>query len=213
MLTEPNNAMLHKITFDTTFHKTSIFAIAASVIFAGAAFFLPESFGDKNSPVEYAQLALLLLCCYYTYTANNRRALFTLFGFVFFFLFLREINYGRTLWFMADPNDPNEFRKWKEIPYGWLAHPLVGIYLAALLLVFICRKMWRDVLELLSNTSLPKWELLCMVLLAISAQLVERLSHCCKLEESLELGFYTCVTTITWRYARGKCTPTAACHD
>lgn len=188
---------------DGQFRATAFISIAVVIICMILAYTLPESMGGKNSVPEYLQLLLLFIGTIMAFRANNHQTLFRFAGFVLIFLLLREINYGRTLPCFADPNDPNKFKKWKEIPYGWLAHVLVGIYLAVLLLYFLCKKLWRDVWELLTQRRIPLWETSVMVVTAVCAQLTERIVHNDFLEEFFELSFYTAFMCLLWRYTRG----------
>ena len=193
---------------DYRVHKTTIAVLLAAVVCFSLSFILPESHGHKNAPPEFAQLGLLVLSAIYAFTANNKRRFFIFAGFVIIFLSLREINYGRTLWFFADESNPTKFPKWKDIPYGWLAHVLVGVYLVILAAVFVWKKLWRDILDILQSSALPIWELAIGVLLAAAAHTVEEVIHDNLMEECLELGFYICLTTLLWRYTRNKCRPT-----
>ncbi len=195
---------------DNNFHKTTLLALLAAVLCLVGAFILPESQGGKNSLPEHFQLLLLVLCSVLSFTAKERRSFFIFAGFVLVLLFLREINFGRTLWFFADPDNPEKFKKWKEIPYGWLHYVVIGLYLAGLVLAFFCRKLYLELVDILRSCRIPTWECAIMVLAAISAQLVERISHFCLLEEACELTFYSCLTLLVWRYTRGKCRPTDA---
>lgn len=164
---------------------------------------LPESYGGKNSLPEFIQLAILVVCCIVAFRATSNRRLFLFAGFVLIFLFLREINYGRTLWFFADPDDPEKFPKWKDIPYGWLAHVFVGIYLTLLVAVFIWKKLYRDTWELLKSIRFPAWECSLLIINALCAQISERVFHNNLIEEFFELTFYTAFTCLLWRFARG----------
>ena len=190
---------------DYRVHKTAITVLLAAAVCLVLSFILPDSYGGKNAPPEFAQLGLLILCSIYAFTANNNRRLFIFAGFVIIFLSLREINYGRTLWFFADENNPDKFPKWKDIPYGWLAHVLVGVYLVILAAVFIVKKLWRDIRDILRSTRLPIWEIALATILAAAAHTAEEVIHDNLLEECLELGFYICLTTLFWRYTRNKC--------
>lgn len=195
---------------DNDFHKTTLLALLAAILCMAGAFILPESQGGKNSLPEHFQLLLLVLCSVLSFTSKERRGFYTFAGFVLVLLFLREINFGRTLWIFADPDNPEKFKKWKEIPYGWLHYVVIGLYLAGLVLSFICRKLYLELVDILRSNRLPTWECAIMVLAAVCAQTVERVSHFCLLEESCELTFYCCLTLLVWRYTRGKCRPTAS---
>lgn len=189
---------------DTRFSITAFIALVAAVLCMVAAFTLPESYGGKNSVPEYLQLVLLALGCLLSFRAPVNKTFYVFVGFLLLFLLLREINYGRTLPCFADPDNPERFKKWKEIPYGWLAHPLVGLYLAAQLAFFICKKLYKTLWELISNTRIPAWETAIVLIAAACAQLTERLVHNDFLEEFFELTFYSALMCLIWRYSRGK---------
>lgn len=188
---------------DSAFCGTAWVSLLAAICYIAAAFTLPESLGGKNSLPEYLQLAILAVGIVFCFRANNRRTFYTFSALVLIFLFLREINYGRTLPCFADPDNPEKFKKWKEIPYGWLAHVFVGIYLAAITAYFVWRKLWRDVWELLSTVRIPVWEAGIMFAAAVCAQLTERIFHNDFVEEFFELSFYTAFICLLWRYTRG----------
>ena len=189
---------------DTTFRGTAWISLLAAACYLTAAFTLPESLGGKNSIPEYLQLGILAIGIIFCFRANNRKQFFTFAALVLIFLFLREINYGRTLPCFADPDNPEKFKKWKEIPYGWLAHVLVGIYLAAIAAYYVWRKLWQDTWELLSKVRIPAWETAVMIAAAVCAQLTERLIHNDFVEEFFELTFYTAFICLLWRYTAGR---------
>ncbi len=189
---------------DTRFSATAFIALVGAIICAIGIYTLPETVSGKNSPIEYAQLMLLILGAAFCFTAKQRPELYRVVAFLLIFLLLREINYGRTLACFADPADPNKFPKWKDIPYGWLAHVFVGIYLVTLAAVFILRKHWKACWELLRDYRLPLWECVILILAAVCAQITERFFHNDRIEELFELAFYSTAICIIWRYTRGK---------
>ncbi len=189
---------------DSQFTLSSLIAVTISLLCVSGIFLLPETVSGKNSTPEYLQLFLLLVGMTLAFTANNKRPFFIFVGFVLLLLMLREINFGRTLPCFADPNDPNKFKKWKEIPYGWLAHVFIGIYLGAMVVFFFVRKLYYDAWQLLKSVRIPLWECLIMALAAVCALMTERVFHSDFVEEFFELSFYGALICLVWRFTRGK---------
>lgn len=189
---------------DEELSMTAVFPLLVLQIGLVAGCLLPDEWGGKNSLPEYIQLGLLLVCGFIAFTATDNRRLFTFAGLVLIFLAMREINYGRTLWFFAHPEDSETFPKWKEIPCGWLAHTIVGVYLTALSAVFIWKKLYRDTWNFLKSVKFPAWECSILIFCALCAQISERIFHNNLAEEFFELTMYVAFTALLWRFSRGK---------
>lgn len=189
---------------DCQFSIPSLVAVAVALLCVACIYLLPETVSGKNSTPEYVQLLLLLIGIAMSFTAKKRHTFYTFVGFVLLLLLLREINFGRTLPCFADPDDPNKFRKWKDIPYGWLAHVFIGVYIVALVAFFLVKKLYLDVWQLLRTVRFPLWECLIMVSAALCAQMTERVFHSDFVEEFFELSFYGALICLVWRFTRGK---------
>ena len=164
---------------------------------------LPESFGNKNSPVETVQMVVVLIGLYLSCTAKDYRSLFVFVSLVLFFVFAREVNYGRTLFIFEDPENANQFPKWKDMEYGWLAHVIVGLYITGIVIYFIWRKVWQALQQMLSLVQLPVWD----VLLAVSglvAGVAYEAQHDNLSEELSELVLYVGGVGILYLYTRNK---------
>ena len=164
---------------------------------------LPESFGNKNSPVETVQMVVVLIGLYISCTAKDYRSLFVFVSLVLFFVFAREVNYGRTLFIFEDPENANQFPKWKDMEYGWVAHVVVGLYITGILIYFIWRKVWIELQRMLSSVQLPVWD----VLLAVSgliAGVAYEAQHDNLSEELSELVLYVAGVGILYLYTRNK---------
>lgn len=198
---------------DTRFSATAFVALVGAIICATGIYTLPETVSGKNSPIEYTQLVLLIIGAVFCFTAKQRPALYRVMAFLLIFLFLREINYGRTLACFADPTDPNKFPKWKDIPYGWVAHMLVGVYLVSLAAVFIFRGHWKSCLELLTSYRIPLWKSIILLLAIIGARVTESCVHNDRVEELFELSFYITLLCFVWQYTRGNLRSTAAAEN
>lgn len=69
-------------------------------------------------------------------------------------MFLREISYGRRIFYQIDDN-PHEFYSWKHYKHGYLAHLFVGLYIAAIALYGIINKVWISIFEALKAVKFP----------------------------------------------------------
>lgn len=192
---------------DWKFRGTTWFVLLVSLVCIVAAFLLPESFANKNSPIETLQLVILAVALGMSCTVRDRKTLYIFVSLCLFFAIAREVNYGRTLFIFADPEDVNKFPKWKDMEYGWLAHVCVGIYLAWTLVYFIWRKLWREVWDVLSTTRIPAIDLIFALAGFLAGQLFE-MQHDNIREELGETVFYVAVVGMLYLYSRNKVTRT-----
>ena len=188
---------------DWQFRATSWISLAAVLVCLVCSFVLPDFFGDKNSPIENVQMVIVAIGLYMTCTAKDRRALFVFASLCLFFILAREVNYGRTLFIFADPENANKFPKWKDMEYGWLAHVCVGLYMVWLLVYFIRRKVWKEISEVLRSFRIPAWELLVSVSGLVVGVASESL-HNCLLEELGEVVMYVGGIGLLYLYSRNK---------
>ena len=177
--------------------------MVAVVVCLVCAFVLPDSFGDKNSPIENIQMVIVAIGLYITCTAKDRRVLFVFASLCLFFILAREVNYGRTLFIFADPENANKYPKWKDMEYGWLAHVGVGLYMVWLLVYFIRRKVWKEISAVLRTCRIPAWELLVAVSGLVVGVASESL-HNCLVEELGEVVMYVGGIGLLYLYSRNK---------
>lgn len=164
---------------------------------------LPEAFGNKNSPVETVQMVVVLIGLYISCTAKDYRNLFVFVSLVLFFVFAREVNYGRTLFIFEDPENANQFPKWKDMEYGWVAHVVVGLYITGILIYFVWRKVWLELQRMLSSVQLPVWDVL-LAVSALIAGVAYEAQHDNLSEELSELVLYVGGVGILYLYTRNK---------
>ena len=188
---------------DWQFRSTSWISLAAALVCLVFAFVLPDSFGNKNSLIEDAQMVIVAIGLYITCTAKDRRVLFVFASLCLFFILAREVNYGRTLFIFADPENANKYPKWKDVEYGWLAHVGVGLYMVWLLVYFIRRKVWKEISDVLRSFRIPAWELLVAVCGLVVGVASESL-HNCLLEELGEVVMYVGGIGLLYLYSRNK---------
>ncbi len=164
---------------------------------------LPEAFGNKNSPVETVQMLVVLIGLYLSCTAKDYRNLFVFVSLVLIFVLAREVNYGRTLFIFENPENANQFPKWKDMEYGWLAHVIVGLYITGIAVYFIRRKVWHAIQQLLSRVQLPLWDVL-LAVSALVAGVAYEAQHDNLSEELSELLLYVGGVGILYLYTRNK---------
>lgn len=189
--------------FDWQFRPTTWITMLVALVCLVCAFVLPDSFGDKNSPIETVQMVVLVIGLFVTCTARDRKSLYVFASLCLFLILAREINYGRTLMIFADPENANKFPKWKDMEYGWLAHVFVGIYMVWMLVYFIWRKVWKHCLEVLQTIRIPAMD----VVLAVGgmvAGIAFEAMHNCLSEELGEVVLYVGGVGILYLYSRHK---------
>lgn len=190
---------------DWQFRPTTWTTLVVAIVCLLAAFVLPDSYGDKNSPLENVQMLVLAVGLYVTCTAKDRRKLYVFASLCLFLILAREVNYGRTLFIFADPEKANSYPKWKDLEYGWVAHLCVGLYMLWLVVYFIWRKVWKEAWETLRTIRIPASD----VLLAVGGMVVGvafESMHNCLSEELGEIVLYVGGVGILYLYTRHKLT-------
>ncbi|OOR87020.1 hypothetical protein B0181_11395 [Moraxella caviae] len=118
--------------------------IVPAVLWLGVVAFyqqLPVHFAHENNLFENLQLALLFIGLIMAMLpSTSPKRLFRFVALVFSVLILREISYGRVLFF-AVPDAVDQFYSWSEINYGFLARPLFGAYVFGVLVYFYRHKL------------------------------------------------------------------------
>ena len=117
-------------------------------------------------------------------------------------LFIREVNCGRTIFF-AIPGTENEFYRWSEIKYGWLAHVIYAIYMTFVGLYFLINKLFVNLWQKLWSIRLPFWNFI-LLLIGIIAGLYAEETHMLVFEESAELLFYVALISFVYLYSQHK---------
>lgn len=164
---------------------------------------LPEAWGYENHLLEGLQMVVLLFSIGLCLTAPKDKGFYRCVALVFTILILREINCGRTLFF-AVPGTVNQFYQWKNIPYGWLAHPLFALYIISCILCFLKQKRYLTLRHLLCRVKIPFWPLLLILIGILCTILGERLMEEARLEETAELLLYLSTASGLYLYSRQK---------
>ena len=110
-------------------YNVTIAAIIAALAIAPCVMFLPESYGFENGVLENLQLIVLFLGFIFALMAKDNKKFFYFVAMIIAVLAIREVNCFRTVFF-AIPGEINEFYTWDQIKFGWLYHPIYGLFSA-----------------------------------------------------------------------------------
>ena len=175
--------------FDFSIHNVTWIAILTAIAIIPCYMFLPEKFGYENGLLENIQMVVLFTGLWLCFGAKAEKKFFIFAGLVLTILILREVNCGRTLFFPI-PGAENAFYSWKEIKYGYLAHPIFGIYIASVVVYFFKNKLFMNLWNIMKSIKLPVWNIFLMFLGMILGLYAEHAMENMVLEEITEMLFY-----------------------
>lgn len=165
--------------------------------------FLPEKYGYENGLLENLQMLTLLTGFILAVRAKLNKKFFYFAAMVLGILAIREVNCGRTIFFPI-PGEVNAFYTWKEIKYGYLAHPIYGLYMAYVAFYFLKHKLFITLWNIVKNIKFPVWNVLLLLVGMVLGLYAEKASHNMVLEEISELLFYISLTGIIYLYGFKK---------
>lgn len=187
--------------FDFTFQKTDLIAFFA-ILFC---YLIIKLSGIteiyENSLLENLQLIPLLSCVVLCFRAKNNKIFFRFIALVLFLAFLRELSYGRAI-FCALPDNPHEFYKWSHYKYGWIAHVLIGLYIALGTIWALFNKIHKEVIEIVKKVKFPVWTFLFCFGLIIVQLTAEKTIHNSCIEETAELAIYCLALSLVIVYCK-----------
>ena len=189
--------------FDFNMYGTTYLSLFFAFLIIPCVIFAPQEFGYENGVLENIQLVFLFLMGFLALKSKTDKKFFTFIFLVVTILFLREINCGRTIFF-AVPGEVNSFYRWSEIKYGWLAHPLYGMYIASVGIYFLKNKLFINLWQKISKIKLPVWDISLMTVGMILGLYAEEVAHNFILEEITELLFYVALFGIVYLYSQNK---------
>ncbi len=190
-----------KTHFDFKIFNITWLGILTALAVIPCVMFLPERFGYENGFLENLQMLVLFMGLYLAFASKIKKKFFIFTGLVLVILILREINCGRTLFFPI-PGVENMYYSWKDIKYGYLAHPIFGIYIASVAVYFFWNKLFIDLWHIIKGTKLPLWNILLMFAGMFSGLYAEHCTNSLVFEEVTELLFYVSLVGIIYIYAR-----------
>ena len=188
--------------FNFGFQNVTWIGILFALLIVPATMFLPEKFGFENGVIENIQLVVLFLGVYFSVRPKVDKKFFSFIALVLGILLIREVNCGRTLFF-AIPGEENAFYRWSEIKYGYLAHPIYGLYMAFVGIYFLKNKLFITLWEKIKNIKFPVWNFVLLAIGIVVGLLGEEI-HNMVLEESAELLFYVALVGFIYLYSRHK---------
>lgn len=185
--------------FDFRFHPVSILPLLFVLLTYPAMKWLPVHFCYENALLENFQLIVLLGTFVACIKAKTDKKFFYSLALVCVILFLREINCGRTIFF-AVPGVENQFYSWKEIKYGWLAHPLYGAFIAGSALYFIITKSFKVLFKYIMNAKFSVYNWVFLFFGIILGLVGEEISNP-QMEEMAETTFYLALFALIYLQA------------
>ncbi len=173
---------------DFNFYPVTFLPFIIAVLTPFAVKYLPVELTYENSLLENFQLVLLFICLVICINAKTDKKFYYFLALVCTILFLREINCGRTIFFPVYGSE-NAFYSWKDIKYGYLAHPLFGAYMLCCFLYFVFTKSYKVLIKYILKAKLSFYNWLFMFLGIIFGTLGEKIGNFA-LEEMTEMLFY-----------------------
>ena len=145
--------------FDFKVYPVTIIAFLVFLSIFPCIKFLPVHYGYENGLLENIQMLVLGIGLFMTIKSKVYKNFFRFATLILTVIILREINYGRTIFFPI-PGEVNAYYSWKEIKYGWMVNPLIGLYLTGIGLYFIINKIYLDLWEILTKIKFPVWNII-----------------------------------------------------
>ena len=177
-------------------------SILSLVLLIPAVIFLPERCGYENGLIENIQLFVLFIGMYFAIIPKSDKKFFTFVALVIGILLIREVNCGRTIFFPI-PGEVNQFYRWSEIKYGWLAHPIFGAYIAFVGFYFFKNKLFLNLWEKIRDIKFPIWNFVVLIAGMVIGLYAEEVHHLV-MEEYAELVFYIALIGFVYLYSQDK---------
>ena len=187
--------------FDFGFYWAVVPAVICFLLVVPCTFNLPIHCGYENGILENIQMVILLLAFILALKAKNNKKFFIFIALILLFFALREVNYGRTLFFPI-PNQENMFYSWKEIKYGYLVHPIVFLYLTSIFIYFIFNKLYLAMWTYITKVRIPVMNFLFLFIGLILSLYAEKYTHNFVFEEMSELLMYSAILGIVYLYTK-----------
>ena len=126
---------------------------------------------------------------------------------------IREVNCGRTLFFPIPQDSPlysetHAYYSWRELENPWIGkivHGLYGAWITIVSLIFLKKKIYVDLWQLIKNIKFPFWNIAFASIATFMGAIAEKLTNNNYIfEEGFELLFYVSILGIVWLYSRNK---------
>ena len=193
--------------FDFKFYGVVWITLAVGLSIIPALIYIPQEWGFENGVIENIQMAVLFFMVYICATSKVNKPFFHFLILVLSILIIREVNCGRTLFFPI-PGEYHQYYSWKALPWPWLGkivHLLYGLWIAFVSLVFLKKKYYLDVWEMIKKIKLPFWNILFAGFAMFMGAIAEKATNNnFVFEEGFELLFYVSLMGILWLYSRNE---------
>ena len=184
---------------DVKYFNNSLITIGIFVFCILLACIFNITYIAENTLLENSQLIVLFVAFIVCLKAKNNKTLFNFGAMIIFLMIMRELSYGRCI-FCQLPDDPHNFYPWSHYKYGWMAHIIIGIYIALLILYAFVNKIWIDIKTVLEKFRFPLWDFVTMSALVIIQYLGERTLHNSCLEEIAEFTLYCAILALVYYF-------------
>lgn len=175
-------------------------AILCAVSISPCVKYMPAFYGYENGLLENLQMTVLFFSFIFCLNAKENKNFFYFAALVIIIIALREVNCGRTLFFPI-PGEVNAFYSWKEIKYGWLAHPLYGLYMAYVAFYFFKNRCYIPLKTYLFERKIPFINIILMLSGMVLGIYAEKCTNDFVFEDISELLFYVSLMGIIYLYA------------
>jgi len=196
-----------KSHFDFKFYGVVWIAFLVGLSIIPMLMFLPQKYGFENHVLENIQLAVLFFTVYLCATSKVNKKFFNFAILILSIIMIREVNCGRTLFFPIE-GEYHKYYSWRDLPYPWLgkvAHGLYGTWIAIVGLIFLKKKIYIELWQMIKNIRLPFWNLLFASFAMFMGAIAEKLTNNNFIfEEGFELFFYVSLMGFVWLYSRNK---------
>jgi len=184
---------------DFNMYPVTVLPLIVAFMVIPCVMFLPETWGYENGVLENLQMLALGIALFLAIFAKTNKKFFCFAALVIILLIAREINYGRTIFFPI-PGEVNAYYSWKEIKYGWLVNPLVGLYITGSVLYFIISKAYSQMWNIIKNIKFPFWNFVFLFIGIGLGEYAEKATENFVFEEMSELLLYVALVGIIWLY-------------
>lgn len=193
--------------FDFRFYGVTWLALAVGLAIIPCLMYMPQKFGFENGLLENIQMTVLFITFALCLTAKINKRFFRFAALALTILIIREVNCGRTLFFPI-PGEYHKYYSWRQLPWPWLGkvvHTLYALWIAFVAFVFLKKKIYIDLWQIIKNVKFPVWNLLFMGFASFMGAIAEKLTNNNFIfEEGFELLFYVSLMGIVYLYSRHK---------
>lgn len=193
--------------FDFKFYGVTWIALLIGLLIIPSLIYMPQSWGYENGVIENIQLCVLFFMVYLCCTAKYSKSFFHFIILVLSILIIREVNCGRTLFFPI-PGEYHRYYSWRDLPWPWLGkivHFVYGLWIAIVSLVFLKKKYYTDLWNIIKNAKFPFWNILFAGFAMFMGAIAEKATNNnFVFEEGFELLFYVSIMGIIWLYSRNE---------